>query len=158
MQEVADHVEDRAVQHDEARLDGLVADGLGQMALADAGRSEQEHVAGLADEAAGGQVEDLLLLDRRVERPVEVVQRLQLAEAGGLDAAVAGAGRCGPPVRPGGAVPGTRRGSGCGRRPPAAARPGTVEQAGQPQLLEGDLASDSFIVRWSPRCVGQKAS
>ena len=63
----------------------MVADGLGQEALADAGRAHEEHVAGFADEAAGGQVEDLLLLDRRVERPVEVVEGLQFAEAGGLD-------------------------------------------------------------------------
>ena len=34
MQEVADHVEDRAVQHDEAVLDRLVADRLDQEALA----------------------------------------------------------------------------------------------------------------------------
>ena len=45
VQEVADHVEDRAVEHDEALLDRLVADGLDQKALARARRAEQQHVA-----------------------------------------------------------------------------------------------------------------
>ena len=89
MQEVADHVEDRAVQHHEAGLDGLVADGLHQNdscrrpAVPASSTSRR-----FADEAARRQVEDLLLLDRRVEGPVEVVQGFQLAEASGLDAPV----------------------------------------------------------------------
>src|ERR1700722_9741195 len=85
VQEVADHVEDRAVQHHEARLQRLVAQRLPEKALADAWRSQQQHVPGLADKAARCQIEDLLLLDRRVERPVEVLQGLQLAKLGGLD-------------------------------------------------------------------------
>ena len=88
LQEVANHVEDRAVVDQEARLDRLVAHGLDQERLADARGPEPEHVLGFADEAAGGQVVDLLLVDRRIEREVELVQGLQFAEGRGLDAAV----------------------------------------------------------------------
>jgi hypothetical protein len=42
----------------------------------------------LADEAAGGQIEDLRALDRGIEREVEFVQRLQLSELSRFDAAV----------------------------------------------------------------------
>ena len=52
-----------------------------------AGRTEEEHVFGLADEPAGGQVEDLLAGDGRIERPVELVESLQFAEGGRLHAA-----------------------------------------------------------------------
>src|SRR5579884_2593317 len=58
------------------------------LAFAHAGRSQKQEVPALAEEAAAGQVVDLLLLDRRVEGPVEVLQRLQLAEAGRLGAAL----------------------------------------------------------------------
>ena len=61
VQEVADHVEDRTVQHDEAALDRLIADRLDEEALAHAGRSEEQHVAAFADEPARRQVEDLFL-------------------------------------------------------------------------------------------------
>jgi len=40
----------------------------------------KEHVASLADVTACREVEHLLALDRRVERPIEVVQRFQFAE------------------------------------------------------------------------------
>ena len=66
----------------------MVAEGLDQVAFADARRPQPEHVAGLADEAAGGQVVNLLLLEGGVERPVEAVEGLEFAEAGGLDAAL----------------------------------------------------------------------
>jgi|GEM_PF-5914696 len=49
VQEVADHVEDRAVQHDKAALDRLVAEGLDQMTLTRPRRPEQQHVASLTD-------------------------------------------------------------------------------------------------------------
>jgi len=51
-----------------------------------AGRADEEHVARFAEEAAGRQVEDLLTGDRRIERPIEVIERLDLTEAGGLHA------------------------------------------------------------------------
>ena len=56
--------------------------------FARARRADQQHVAGFADEPAGGQVEDLLPLDRRIEGEVEFVERLQFAELGRLHAAV----------------------------------------------------------------------
>ena len=68
-------------------LDGFVADGLGQMGFADAGRAEEQHILGFADELAGGQVENLLFVDGGVEAPVEVLQRFEAAEVGGLGAA-----------------------------------------------------------------------
>src|SRR5262249_48517333 len=40
VQEVADHIEDRAIQDDEAGFQPLVSDGLHQVAFADAGRPE----------------------------------------------------------------------------------------------------------------------
>ena len=88
VQEVADHVEDRAVQHDEALLDGLVAEGLGQEALADARRPDQQHVAGLADEAAGGQVEDLLRLIDGLNDQSKSSSGFSSRKLGRLDAAL----------------------------------------------------------------------
>ena len=57
------------------------------MTLADARRTGQQHVAVLTHESARRQVVDLLLLDRAVEVPVEVLQGLRLAEPGRLQAA-----------------------------------------------------------------------
>ena len=42
----------------------------------------------IANEPAGGQVEDRLLRQRRVERPVELVERLDFAEGGRLHATI----------------------------------------------------------------------
>jgi len=61
-----------------------MADGLDQMTFSNARRPQQQHVLAFLDEAAGGQVEDLLPLDRRIELPVEVFERAHLAEAGGF--------------------------------------------------------------------------
>ena len=85
MHEVAYDIEDGAVEHHVTGLDRLQADGLDQVTLPDSRWPQQQHVASLFDEPAGGQVEDRLPLDRRVELPVEVFQRPHLAEAGGLD-------------------------------------------------------------------------
>ena len=87
MEEVADHVEDRAVQDIEAGLDGLIADGLDQMAFAWSRWPKDENILGIADELAGRQVEDLLPFDGRIELPVEVLQGLGLAEGGDLRSA-----------------------------------------------------------------------
>ena len=57
------------------------------MGLARARRAEKQHVAALTEEASAGQVVDLLLVDRPIERPVELVERLLIAEHGGLGAA-----------------------------------------------------------------------
>ena len=68
-------------------LDRQITDRLDEERLAGARRSQEQDVAGFADEAAGGQVEDLLAWDRRVERPVEVIERLEFAELGPLHTA-----------------------------------------------------------------------
>ncbi len=43
-----------------------------------------QQAGGLTHEPTRGQVVDLLLLDRRVELPVEVLQGLHIPEGGGL--------------------------------------------------------------------------
>ena len=57
-----------AVEDAMALLDDGHADGLGEMALAGAGRAEEEPVLVLGDEAAGGELED----EPAIELPVEV--------------------------------------------------------------------------------------
>ena len=84
---LAHQIEDGAVEDYKARFDGFDADGLGQMAFADSGRADQEDVAALADEVAGGQFVDLSAVDGGVEAKVESFQGTSLAEVGGLVAA-----------------------------------------------------------------------
>ena len=59
-----------------------MGDGLSQVGLADAGLAADQDVAALPDEGAGGEVEDLLAVDARVEAEVEQLQGL-----GGIDGA-----------------------------------------------------------------------
>lgn len=73
-----------AIAGDVPLLDRLVADGLRKERLTDARRSDQQHVLRFADEATGRELEDLGALDGRVESEDEVIERLQLAEVGGL--------------------------------------------------------------------------
>ena len=80
MMKVADYIEDRPVQNEVARPDRPVAEHLHQTTLASARRGQQQNVSGLTDESAGGQVVYLLFLDRGVELPVEVFQRLEVAD------------------------------------------------------------------------------
>jgi len=80
------HIEDRTVKDLEASFDGVVADSLSQMALAQTRRPDQEHIAALADERAGGQVVDLLPFDGGIEGPVEVLEGFLIAESGGFGA------------------------------------------------------------------------
>ena len=86
LHELGDGVEDRAVEDDEAHAGRLMADTLGEVALADPRGSEEEDVAVFPDEAAGGELHDLASIDRGVEAEVEVFDRASIAEAGGLDA------------------------------------------------------------------------
>ena len=58
--EVAHHLEDGAVERGAALLDGGVADGLGEMGLAGAWRPHEQHIAGIVEELAGRQFEELL--------------------------------------------------------------------------------------------------
>src|SRR6266496_5843858 len=57
------------------------------MGFAHAGRSEEEHVFGVALILTGRQLEDLLAADRGIELPVEVFEALQAAEVGGFGSA-----------------------------------------------------------------------
>ena len=65
---------------------GLVPQGLGQVALAGAAGAGDEHRDLFGDEAAGGQVEDLGLVDAGIVGEVEIAQRLLRAAAGAADA------------------------------------------------------------------------
>ena len=70
-----------------ALLDGGVADGLGEVALAGAGRAEEERVLVVRDEVAGGELEDEAAVELAVEVEVEGVEGLaDVAEAGALHA------------------------------------------------------------------------
>ena len=53
----------------------------GQMSLAHAGRAEEDHVFSVFQEAHGGQFIDLALINRGLEREIEVVQGLLDREA-----------------------------------------------------------------------------
>ena len=59
-----------------ALLDRGEAEGLGEVALAGAGRAEEEHVLAALDEARGGELVDELAVDLLVEVEVEAVERL----------------------------------------------------------------------------------
>ncbi len=86
VQEVPHDVEDRVIQHDEALLDRLVGECLHQKALARTGWAEEQHVPCFADEAASGQIEDLLFVDGGIEGKIKFVERLELAKLSRLDA------------------------------------------------------------------------
>ena len=71
-----------------ARLDGLDAQGDGEMGLADAGRAEQDDVLGALDEAQAGELAHLLAVDRGLEVEVELVQALGPRQPGQLEPAL----------------------------------------------------------------------
>ena len=62
MKQVANGIEDGAVKHRVTSLDDGVADSLGNVTLANSGRSHKQDVRGFANEGSGGQVEYLLSL------------------------------------------------------------------------------------------------
>ena len=86
-EKVAHQIEDGTVEDLEAMPDGFIAQRLGQVGFADSRWSQEEHVLGFADEAAGGQFVNLLAVERGVEAPIEVLQGFEPAEVGGLGAA-----------------------------------------------------------------------
>ena len=66
-----------------------MANGLGQVAFAGAARTQEQRIFPLADERAGGQVENQAAVHLRVEVEIEVVQALfGVAERGLFAAAV----------------------------------------------------------------------
>ena len=72
-----------------ALLDDGHPEGLGEMALAGAGRAEEEAVLVLGDEAAGGEFEDEAAIELPSEVEIEGVERLaDVAEAGLFEAAL----------------------------------------------------------------------
>lgn len=87
MEEVTYQIEHRAIEHGVSLLDGLQAQCLHEVALAQTRWTEPEYILGLTNEAACRQVEDLLPRQAGVERPVEVIERLVIAELSTLDAA-----------------------------------------------------------------------
>jgi hypothetical protein len=76
VEEVADQIEDGAVQDQEARFDGVVAERLGQKTFSHAGRTQEQNVATVSDELTRRQLEDRLFGDRCVEAPIELIERL----------------------------------------------------------------------------------
>jgi hypothetical protein len=88
VEKVTDDVEDGAVERGVALLDGGVADGLGEVGLAGTWWSDEEDVTGLAEELAGGQFEELPAGQCGVELPVELIDGLEVTEAGELGAAI----------------------------------------------------------------------
>ncbi len=65
--QVGEHAVRRGVEGIKAELGRLVGQRLSQMGLADAGLATEQHVAVLADELDGSQIEDELAVDARVE-------------------------------------------------------------------------------------------
>ena len=63
-------------------LDGLQAQPYGEVALADAGRSQDDDVLAVLDEVAGAESGDLLLVERGLVGEVEGVEPLDEGEAG----------------------------------------------------------------------------
>ena len=62
-EELAHQVEDGAVKHVLALLDRFVAQRLSQVGLAHPGRAKEQHVLGVAQVLASGQLENLLPAD-----------------------------------------------------------------------------------------------
>jgi len=89
--EVAHEVEDGAVVDGVAVADGFAPEGLGEVAFADAGRANEEDVAGFGDEVAGGELMDTLARDAGIEAEVEAVEGARFAEVGAFEPAGAGA-------------------------------------------------------------------
>lgn len=80
VEEVADDIEDGAVEHGSTLLDGGVADGLGDMGLARSGWSHEEDVASIVEELACGELEELTAWDAGIELPVELIDGLQVSK------------------------------------------------------------------------------
>jgi len=67
-------------------LDGSAAQRDGQVGLADAGRAEQDDVLAVGDEATRRELLNEPLVERRLEREVEIVERLDRGEVRNLHA------------------------------------------------------------------------
>src|SRR5437016_2719222 len=78
-------VVEQEVRDGEAILHGFHPQGGRQVALADAGRAEEEHVGLFAHEAAGGEGFELAAIDAGLEAPVEALQGLAGGEPAELE-------------------------------------------------------------------------
>lgn len=76
------------VEHGLAEPARTVAKRLSDVRLAHPGRSEQEHVLALLDEATRSKVDDFRLRHVRVEVEVEVLERLRMLEVCAADALI----------------------------------------------------------------------
>jgi len=74
--EMREHLLDGGKEHVVAPTTGLLTEGLGEMALAHAAGSDDEDILFAFDPRSRRQIEDLLPVDRGVERPVEPFERL----------------------------------------------------------------------------------
>jgi hypothetical protein len=83
--DVADEVEDGSIEDMEPGSDGFGSEGLVEVGFPDSGRADEEGVAFLADEVAGGEFVDAGAGDGGVEG--EVFQAAGAAEGGGFGAA-----------------------------------------------------------------------
>lgn len=86
--QVAHEVEDAAVVDAQAGADGFQAEGLGEVAFADAGGADEKDVTGVADPLAGGQLRDAGAGNIRIEAEVEVTQASAVAKGGLFGAAL----------------------------------------------------------------------
>ena len=84
--EFGDGVEDRTVEDVLACFDQGVADGLGEVAFANSGRADEEHIAALSNEFSAGQLVNLPTVYLGIEGEVEGFEGAQLAEGGGFGA------------------------------------------------------------------------
>ena len=66
-------------------FDGGAAERDGEMCLAHAGRSKNQHVFCLADEVTAGELAHEALIDRRLEFEIEIVERFDRGKMGDLE-------------------------------------------------------------------------
>src|SRR5437867_4631126 len=86
--ELGEELVRRGVEDAVAGDAGAVAERLGEVALPDAGLTDEADVLPARDEGAGGELQDLGLRDRRVEGEVEVLDGLRVLEARAAEAHV----------------------------------------------------------------------
>src|SRR5439155_20122678 len=84
--EVGEHLVGAHEEDLMAAATGFVREGLGEVALADTGRAEHQDALVARDELAGGEVEDLGLVEFGIETEVEALERLGGIEGGAAQA------------------------------------------------------------------------
>src|SRR5438094_6217406 len=84
--EVGEHLVGAHEEDLVATATGFMGQGLGEVALADTGRAEHQDALVARDELAGGEVEDLGLVELGIETEVEALERLGGIERGAAQA------------------------------------------------------------------------